>query len=117
MNFQIRGRRGEDEVRGLTRQVDIAGGALRLNETEAAALSLAFERAGGPDIPVEIGLREAADAAGVTEAASRRAFRSLERRGLLAVEERYSADGGRRANAYALTVMGALAAAAIRNEQ
>ena len=96
----------------MTKQVDIAGGALRLNETELAALQLVAARAGQPGEAVQLPLSAVCEAAGVSEAPARRAVRSLVADGLLSVEARYGADGGQRANAYALTQLGALAAAA-----
>ena len=96
----------------MTKQVSIAGGALRLNETELAALRLVAARAGQPGAAVQLPLSAVCEATGVSEAPARRAVRSLVAGGLLSVEARYGADGGQRANAYALTQLGALAAAA-----
>ena len=96
----------------MTKQVDIAGGALRLNETELAALQLVAARAKVPGAAVQLRLVDVCEAAGVAEVAARRAIRQLEAAGLLRVEARFDADGGQQANAYALTQLGALAAAA-----
>lgn len=74
-----------------------------LNEREAAVMAVIVLRSRGTRKEVGVGRRELMEATGLTADQTRRACRSLDRRGLLDVREHFRSDGGRAENAYSLT--------------
>lgn len=76
---------------------------LKLNEREQMVLCCIAQRAHATSRAVAIGRKELVKATGLTPDQTLRACRSLDRRGLLDVRERYRDDGGRCENAYSLT--------------
>lgn len=76
---------------------------MRLNDREWAVLSCIARRAHTSSRSVAIGRKELIRATGLTSDQTLRACRSLDRRGLLDVRERYREDGGRSENVYTLT--------------
>lgn len=96
----------------MAKQVALAGGRIRLNETAVAVLLLVASHDKGPGKPAVLSKAEFCRALGCSSASIQRSLLILVNEGFITVTERKAADGGQQANAYALTTMGALAAEA-----
>lgn len=77
--------------------------AYGLSEREAAVVACIASRSHGTRKAVGVSRRQLMEATGLTADQTRRACRSLDRRGLLDVCERFRENGGCAENAYSLT--------------
>lgn len=96
----------------MSKQVSLAGGRIRLNETTLEILSLVAHHDKGPGKPAVLSKAEFSREVGCSMGTVQRSLSILVHEGFITVIERRSDDGGRKANAYALTTMGALVAEA-----
>lgn len=93
----------------MSKQVYLAGGRLRLNETALLVLGVIARNEGGPEKPAVISKSQFSRALGCSVGTIQRTILILEEKDLVQVVTQYAEDGGSKPNAYTLTTLGALA--------